>query len=147
MEKGKRPLMMKYCVIGNIVREHQDENGIVRYGTVCYPGRRRIYISRRLWEDSVTVMGLNRFKSRYVTERVPLSLIENIRFSRTFKKNIIENMANTIETIDMWWRYKEEDRIGAMEYAQLLNRIKNGDKEAAERYKREVMEPYYCLRR
>ena len=47
----------------------------------------------------------------------------------------------------MWWRYKEEDRIGAMEYAQLLNRIKNGDKEAAEGYKSEVMEPYYCLRR
>ena len=43
MEKGKRPLMMKYCVIGNIVREHQDENGIVRYGTVCYPGGRKIY--------------------------------------------------------------------------------------------------------
>ena len=105
------------------------------------------FISRRLWEDSVTVMGLNRFKNRYVTERVPLSLIENIRFSRTFKKNIIENMTNTIETIDMWWRYKEEDRIGAKKYAQLLNRIKNGDKEAAEWYKREVMEPYYCLRR
>ena len=97
------------------------------------------YISRRLWGDSVTVMGLNRFKSNYIFGRVPLDWIDNIRFSRTVKPRVIRLMTNTDEYSKMWWRYKEEDRIGAMEYADILNRITNGDKEAWEKYKHEVM--------
>lgn len=40
-------------------------------------------------------------------------------------------------------RYKDEDKIGATEYAQILNRVKSGDKEAFEQYSREVMERFY----
>ncbi len=143
MDKGIKPGMMKYCVIGNIVMEHPDENGVIRYGTASFPGGRKVYISRRLWEDSVTVMGLNRFKSRYALERIPLAWIENIRFSKTFEPRVLELMTNTDEFPDMWWLYKEEDKTGAMEYAQLLNRLKAGDKEAYEQYKREVMARFY----
>ena len=63
--------MMKYCVIGNIVMEHLDENGVLRYGTASFPGGRKVYISRRLWDNGVAVIGLNRHKSRYATETVP----------------------------------------------------------------------------
>jgi len=52
-------------------------------------------------------------------------------------------MANMHEFPDMWWRYKEEDKTGAMKYAQLLNRLKAGDKEAFEQYKCEVMARFY----
>ncbi len=52
-------------------------------------------------------------------------------------------MTNTDEFPDMWWRYKEEDKIGATEYAQILNRVKAGDKEAFDQYNRDVMERFY----
>ena len=136
MDNKIKPGMMKYCVIGNIVMEHVDKEGITRYGTAAFPGGRKAYISRRLWGDEVTVMGLNRFKSRYAFEKVPLALIDNIRFSKTFDRKVIDLMANTDEYPDMWWRYKEEDKKGADEYAQLLNRVKAGNKQALEEYYR-----------
>lgn len=143
MNNDIKPGMMKYCVIGNIIDEHIDEKGIVRHGTKCFPGGRKVYITRRLWEDSVLVMGLNRYKSKYVYENVPLTCLENIRFSKSFKPRILEEMRYTDEFPDEWWMYKEEDRIGAMEYAELLNRIKDGDSEAFEKYKHDVMSYYY----
>lgn len=127
MANGIKPGMMKYCVIGNIVMEHPDKDGIIRYGTASFPGGRKVYISRRLWGNEVVVLGLNRHKSRYATEIVPLAWIENIRFSRTFDLQVLNLMINTHESPDMWWLYKEEDRIGATEYAQILNRVKAGD--------------------
>ncbi len=55
---------------------------------------------------------------------------------------MLEIMTNTDELPDMWWRYKDEDKIGATEYAQILNRVKSGDKEALAQYKRDVMERF-----
>ena len=69
---------------------------------------------------------MNRYKT-YVYDWVPLELIENIRFKRTLSPIMVERMKNTDEFPDTWWGYKEEDRIGAMEYAELLNRIKAGE--------------------
>ena len=138
-----KPGMMKYCVIGNIVMEHPDKDGITRYGTASFPGGRKVYISRRLWGNEVVVLGLNRHKSRYTTETVPLAWIDNIRFSKTFDPKVLDLMRNTDEFPDMWWLYKEEDRIGAIEYAQILNRVKAGDKEALDQYNQEVMSHFY----
>lgn len=143
MDTRMKPGMMKYCVIGNIVMEHSGKDGIPRYGTASFPGGRKVYISRRLWENEVVVLGLNRHKSRYVEERVPLAWIENIRVSKTFDIKVLERMTNTHECPDMWWLYKEEDRIGATEYAEILSRVKSGDKEALDRYNRDVMERFY----
>lgn len=143
MGNGIKPSMMKYCVIGNIAMEHSDENGITRHGTASFPGGRKVYISRRLWDDGVVVIGLSRYKSRYASEIVPLAWIENIRFAKAFDPKVLELMINTEECPDMWWLYKEEDKIGAAEYAQLLNRIKSGDKEALGQYNRDVMNHFY----
>lgn len=143
MANGIKPGMMKYCVIGNIVMEHPDKDGIIRYGTASFPGGRKVYISRRLWGDKVVVLGLNRYKSRYAMENVPLAWIENIRLSRTFDPQVLDLMSNTGEFPDMWWLYKEADRIGATEYAQILNRVKGGDKVALEQYTQGVMERFY----
>lgn len=138
------PGMMKYCVIGNIVKEHIDENGIIRYGTASFPGGRKVYISRRLWKTGAVVMGLNRFKNRYSEEVVPLEYMDNIRFSKTFEPRVLKLMNDFVfEGSDAWWGYKKEDMIGAMEYADMLNRIKAGDKEAFDKYTREVMVDYY----
>ncbi len=124
MHNSIKPGMMKYCVIGNIVMAHPDENGVIRYGTASFPGGRKVYISRYLWENEVTVMGLNRYKNRYAFERIPLAWLENIRFAKTFEPGVLKNMSNSDEFPDMWWLYKEKDRVGALEYARLLNRLK-----------------------
>ncbi len=135
--------MMKYCVIGNIAKKHDDENGLKRYGTACFPGGRKVYISRRLWQnEEVTVMGLNRFMNKYALERIPLALIENIRASKTFNIHVLELMRNDLESEDMWWLYKDEDKIGAQKYADLLNQVKSGDKEVLEQYIEDVMYRY-----
>ena len=134
---------MKYCVTGNISKEpHTDDSGVVRYGTADFTGGRKIYISRRLWKDEVVVLGLNRFR-RYVTATVPLALIENIKATRSFKPEVIAYMTNSHEFPDMWWLYKEEDRIGSVEYAEVLKLVKAGDKEALHKYNEEVMYRYY----
>lgn len=96
-----KPGMMKYCVIGNIVMEHPDKDGITRYGTASFPGGRKVYISRRLWGNEVVVLGLNRHKSRYTTETVPLAWIDNIRFSKTFDPKVLDLMRNTDEFPDI----------------------------------------------
>ncbi len=89
------------------------------------------------------MLGLNRYKSRYAEERIPLAWVENIRFSKTFDVRVLERMRNTHECPDMWWLYREENRIGAAEYAKILNRVKSGDKEALEQYNRDVMNRFY----
>ena len=58
-------------------------------------------------------------------------------------ERLLDLMRNTDESPDMWWLYKEEDRIGAIEYAQILNRVKAGDKEALDQYNQEVMSHFY----
>ena len=143
MSREIKPGMMKYCVIGNIVLERQDNEGNTLYGTASFPGGRKVYISRRLWDNGVVVMGLNRFKSRYVLETVPLSCIDNIRASKTFAPSVLELMMNTDEYPDMWWLYKDEDKDGSEKYAQTLNRVKGGDAQAYEQYKSEIMARYY----
>ncbi len=144
MRDAITPGMMKYCVVGNIVKERTDDAGIVRNGTVAFPGGRKVYISRRLWNNGeVTVLGLNRFKSEYILERVPLIWIDGIRASKTFSPRILDLMQNSTEHSDMWWLYREEDRIGSAEYAKTLNRVKAGDKEALEQYTNAVMLRFY----
>ena len=32
MDSEIKPGMMKYCVIGNIMKQYLDENGVTRYG-------------------------------------------------------------------------------------------------------------------
>ena len=147
MDSTIKPGMMKYCVIGNVVKEHFDEDGNIKYGTASFPGGRKVYITRRLWGNEVVVMGLNRFKSKYVYEKVPLAWIENIRFSRTFDPGIMKLMSNNDEFPDTWWSYKEEDRVGAEEYAQILNRVKAGDKAALDQYNQDFMYRFYFGKR
>lgn len=137
--------MMKYCVIGNIVKEHVDNAGILRFGTRSFPGGRKVYISRRLWGDvgEVTVMGLNRYKTSYSLERVPLKLIDNIRCSRTFEQGVVRLMQNDSESENMWFLYRDEDKAKAEEYVRILNLVKLGDMTAFNQYYRDYMYRFY----
>lgn len=141
MEDRIRPGMMRYCVVGNIVKSHIDEKGILRYGTKVFSGGRKVYLTRLLYEDGVMVMGKNRFMSRYEYEVVPYELIENIRSTRVFQPSIIKKMAD-IDFWEMplntWWSYKDEDRASTEEYLRIYGLVKAGDMETLDEYQRKV---------
>ena len=103
----------RYCVIGNIIPEHIDEEGILRYGTRAFPGGRKVYLSKSFWSEdgTITVMGLNRFKSKYTTEHISVNLITNIRRSKVFAKRPLQIMGDIEFSITWWGNTPEEKKI------------------------------------
>lgn len=96
----------RFCVVGNITKQHLDTDGNVLYGTKAFAGGTKVYIedmSFNLSEGNVSVIGLNRY-GRYAVERVPMELIENIRLQRVFKPKVLEVM-HSLAIMDGWvWR-------------------------------------------
>ena len=107
----------KYCVVGNIVKERIDENGVHRYGTAAFKGGTRVYLGGRGYEDfepnrkGIIVLGLNRHK-RYEDVYTMKSHIENVRLARTYKPKIMALMCED-EGWDGWWGDTEEDKADA----------------------------------
>lgn len=101
----------KYCVIGNIVKTHIDDSGILRNGTPAYRGGAKVYLCGKYWIpsfDSITVIGLSRGKRFYVHD-VPVNLIENVRCSRVYNPAVIELMDDW-EFHDCWWQNTLADK-------------------------------------
>lgn len=96
----------RFCVVGNIVEKHNDQDGNLLYGTKAFVGGTKVYIVDRIWKmnsGETTVIGLNRFK-RYTVESMPTELIENIRVQKIYKPTILEIM-DSLEVMDGWpWR-------------------------------------------
>lgn len=112
MNKENATIDWKYCVIGNIKKTHIDENGVLRCGTVAYPGGRKVYLCGKYWtnaQETITVIGLSRKGRRYRVEDVPVSLIENVRGKRVYKPKVLKIMDN-FEFWDYWWGNSLEDR-------------------------------------
>ncbi|MBR2730819.1 MAG: hypothetical protein IKD72_02390 [Clostridia bacterium] len=105
----------KYCVVGNIVKTHIDENGILRYGTVAYSGGTKVYLCGKYWrfpDHTIGVIGLSRRGRQYCFNSTPVELIENVRLSRTYKPSVLKLM-NHCEFENCWWHDAPEDRAGA----------------------------------
>ena len=106
----------QFGVVGNIVKQHLDIEGVVRYGTKAFTGGTKVYIDGKGWNsdrDTVSVIGRNRF-GRYVIESVPVSLIENVRTQRIYKPTVIEIM-DYEEAVEgwTWWKRTSADRKDA----------------------------------
>lgn len=101
----------RFCVVGNIVKKHTDEDGNVFYGTKEFTGGTKVYLDDRsylLERGLVSVIGLNRFK-RYAVEIVPVELIENVRAQRIYKPTVLKIMDH-LESFDGWpWRKRTAD--------------------------------------
>lgn len=72
----------RFCAVGNIIAQHLDQEGVVRYGTKAFTGGTKVYIydkSDGLNEGKITVIGKNRFK-KYAIESVEKQYIENVRY-------------------------------------------------------------------
>lgn len=111
----------RFCIVGNVVQQHTDENGQVLYGTKAFTGGTKLYIDDRAWNldrGSVSVIGLNRF-GHYAVEWIPVELIENLRIQRVFKPTVLEIM-NYLEKADGWlWRGRTaEDRRALVAFAE-----------------------------
>ena len=105
----------KYCVVGNIVKERIDDNGILRHGTVAFRPGTRIYLEGKYhYGNKIRVLGLNRF-GRYACEYIPLDQIENVRFTKTYKPKVIELMYEYEEFC--WWNNSDEDGLDAKQFA------------------------------
>ena len=103
--------MWRYCVVGNIIKSHLDEDGIIHYGTSSYVGGTKVYLCGKHWlpsQKEISVIGLSRGK-RYYVDDVPIGLIENIRCQRTYKPAILNIMGN-FEYDDCWWSNTKEDK-------------------------------------
>lgn len=76
----------KYCVAGNIVKTHIDDNGILRCGSSVFAGGTKVYLCKGTpWDDmssGIMIIGLNRLK-KYQATGVPVKLIENVRFQNS----------------------------------------------------------------
>lgn len=96
----------RFCVVGNIKKQHLSEEQIVLYGTKAFAGGAKVYISDKtlgLNDGMVSVIGLNRFR-RYAVERVQIDLIENVRLQRVFKPGVLAVMDSLVATDG--WRWK-----------------------------------------
>ncbi|MBR4727495.1 MAG: hypothetical protein IK080_06350 [Clostridia bacterium] len=114
MEQSERT-PWQYCVVGNVVKTHLDENGILRYGTVAYSGGTKVYLCGKYWEfdmDEIDVIGLSRRGRQHCVNSTPVGLIKNVRLSRTYKPAILSIM-NDPEFRDCWWSNTPEDRADA----------------------------------
>ena len=119
-------LNWRYCIIANIKRQYSDGINPVQYGCNYFPGGRKVYLSNRLWitDNEVTVMGLNRFKSRYVLKKVSLKILENIRCKRVYKPRVLELMNDT-ETKDMWRGNAAKDQKLAEYFASQCSSVRH----------------------
>lgn len=113
----------KFCVVGNIVKQHLDESGNVLYGTQAFSGNTKVYINDFTFDlhpGMITVLGLNRF-GRYSIERVYIGLIENIRLQKVFKPKVLEIMDHYSLMEGMSWRGRTaEDRRTLEKFVEYL---------------------------
>ena len=118
----KRKTDYRWCVVGNIIDERYDEDGVLRHGTKAFPPNRKVYISKSFNRQTgeVLVSGLNRFKSKYELIRIPLQHITNIRQSKTSNPKMLDYMRDH-EYRRLWWGNSEEDRFFTVKYAEKLN--------------------------
>lgn len=103
----------RFCVVGNIKKQHLGEEQIILYGTKAFVGGTKVYISDETFglnDGRISVMGLNRFR-RYAVESVPIDLIENVRLQRVFKPGVLAVMDGLAVTDGWRWKGRTtEDR-------------------------------------
>lgn len=115
----------KYCVVGNIVKEHYDETGVLRHGTPAYIGGAKVFLCGKLWDFSkkeISVLGLSRGK-RYQVHDVPVVLIENVRCQKTYRPKVLDIMSNW-EFEDLWWGNTSEDRKEVFAFVARWNEMR-----------------------
>ncbi len=113
----------RFCIVANVKKTHIDENGILRYGSKAFPGGSKVFLSGKNWDpdsDNIAAIGRNRH-GRYAIERLPISIIENVRLQRIFRPGVIELMDHE-EMMEgwPWWKRTAVDRKEAQAKCEIL---------------------------
>ena len=113
----------RHCVVGNIVRDRIDENGVLRHGCKEFRMGTRVYLYGRYFDgdrhEYIDVLGLDRF-GRYRVVEVPKEYIENVRCSRVYKPSVLKIMNNR-EFSHEWWDDSKEDKEDVKEFVRRWN--------------------------
>ena len=113
-----------YCVVGNIKKNHLDEDGVLRYGTAAFTGGTKVYISGRIWDrtrDHINALGLNRRNELQVVW-TDIMQIENVRCQKVFQPTVLEIMDN-FEFRAGWWGKSRKEKADAEEFVKWWNDI------------------------
>ena len=112
----------KYCVVGNIVQERVDADGILRHGTAAFRGGAKVFLCGKNFDFSgviISALGLTRGKRLQVID-TPMEHIENLRVQKTYRTGILAIM-NDWEFRDSWWGNTEEDKKDAETFIEEWN--------------------------
>ena len=112
----------RYGVVGNIIKTHLDDQGILRYGSSAFCGGAKVYLCGKYWtkgQNTIGVIGLNRHK-RVVFDDVPPELIENIRCTKVYKPSVQKLMDNW-EFRDCWWDNSPTSRKDTKRFVEMWN--------------------------
>ena len=94
----------RFGVVGNIIHEHQLDDGRIVHGTKEFVGGAKVYIDGKNWYNyprtEIVVIGLGRYK-KYEIAQIDPALIENVRFQLIRKKYVLE-MLECIASLDGW---------------------------------------------
>ena len=111
---------------GNIIKTHTDEAGIVYYGSKAFKGGTKVYLDGKYWEqdwNEISVIGQNRF-GRWVYERVPTELIENVREQRIYNPKVLDIISHIrwLDGVD-WWEQTVSDKKDVKRFVKKWNDI------------------------
>ena len=117
-----------FGVVGNIVKTHSGEDGVVYYGAKAFTGGTKVYLNGKYWDsrcENIAVIGRNRF-GRTVFERVPIELIENVRVQRIYKPHVLEiiDYLRWMEGLE-WWERTAADRKDTERFVKEWNERNN----------------------
>ena len=115
----------RFCVVGNVTKQHKGEDGKTYYGTKAFKGGTKIYIYRTYryeGKKDIAVIALNRF-GRFIFESVPVDLIENVRVKTVFEPKVLELMeADEVCEGMEWLGRTKADKRRAEQFVEMWNR-------------------------
>ena len=115
----------RFCVVGNVSKQHKGEDGKTYYGTKAFKGGTKIYIYSTYWYEGkkdIAVIALNRF-GRFIFESVPVDLIENVRVKTVFEPKVLELMeADEVCEGMEWLGRTKADKRRAEQFVEMWNR-------------------------
>ena len=122
MDDTKTKQAWRWCIAGNIVKSHEDENGVTRYGTKAFSGGTKVYYfgycSGCRFGKMIGVIGKNRF-GRWAFEDVYVEHIENVRVQQVFTPRVL-SIIGSAEWMDGYicWNQTPEDKAEAQNCAE-----------------------------
>ena len=120
MEEGKQN--WTYCAVGNIKKTHFDEDGTLRYGTAAFTGGSKVYLSGRCWDRSqshIFALGKNR-RNEWQVVWTDVQQIENVRFQKVFKSNVLKIM-DYFEFRAGWWGKSKQEKADVEAFVKWWN--------------------------